>query len=152
MEEVQPVNSSFFNLEKSLTPLWKSTYYLGLTFDWCRPSPKKSWPSIIIRCCVILSTFVILFYSTFSLALKLIKVIKYPESPILNIVMEMINLSDQLILLFAYFYFVFYRCKLQTFYSDWKQMEEQLGDFKGIDPGKMKQTCNIIYKMYYYSS
>jgi len=61
----------------------------------------------------------------------------------------MINLGDQLILLFAYFYLVFNRGKLQTFFSDWKQTEEQLGDFKGIDPGKMKQTCNIIYKMYY---
>jgi len=28
-------------------------------------------------------------------------------------------------------------------------MEEQLGDFKGIDPGKMKRTCIIIYTLYY---
>ena len=148
MEEVQPVNSSFFNLEKSLTPLWKSTYYLGLTFDWCRPIPKQSRPSIMIRCFVIFSTFVILFYSTASSVLNLSKVIRNPRSTNLNIVDEMINLSDQLILLFVYFYFLFNRGKLQTFFSDWKQTEEELGDFKGIDPGKMKQTCNIIYKMY----
>jgi len=71
------------------------------------------------------------------------------ESTISAIAIEMISLGDLLILLFAYFYFVFNRCKLQTFFSDWKQIEDQLGDIKGIDPSEMKRTCTIMYKWYY---
>ena len=152
MEEInKPINNtnSFFNLEKSLSPLWKSTYYLGLTFDWCRPISKKSWQSIIIPCFIIFATFVILLYSTSSSALELSKVIRNPESTILAIVINMIIFSDQLILLLAYFYFLFNKSKLQTFFFNWKQMEEQLGVFKGTDPSKMKRTCIIIYTLHY---
>lgn len=151
MEEInKPINtSSSFNLEKSLSPLWKSTYYLGLTFDWCRPIPKKSWLSIISRCFIIFATFVTLLYSTSSLALALIEVIRNSESMILVIVLEMTALSDQLIILVAYSYFVFNRRKLQAFFSDWKQIEEPLDIYKGFDPSKMKRTCIIIYTLYY---
>ena len=151
MEDVDKSKNtdSAFNLEKSLTPLWKSTYYLGLTFDWCRPIPKQSWPSKLIRCFVIFSTFVILLYSTCSSAIQLLRVIRKPESTILDILTRMATLSDQLVLLFVCYYFIANKANMLRFFSDWNQMEEQQVTAKGINSGKIKRTCIIVYALYY---
>jgi len=151
MEDVNKSNNtdSTFNLEKSLTPLWKSTYYLGLTFDWCRLIPKQSWPSKLIRGFVMFSTFVILLYSACSSALQLIRGFRKPESTILDILTRMATLSDQLILLFVCYYFISNKAKMLRFFTDWKQMEGQLVTAKSINSGKIKRTCIIVYVLYY---
>ncbi len=106
----------FHLMEKSLTPLWKSTYYLGLSYDWCRPIPKQSKPSIIIRSLIIFFSLVVLFYSTSSLAFQLNQSISRTEIPFISKMLTMVALWHKFVILFTCFYFTFYRAEIRAFF------------------------------------
>ena len=61
MEDIKPINTTF-NLEESLKPLWKSTYYTGLAFDWCRRNQNQSLLLKSTRCLIILASLTLQFY------------------------------------------------------------------------------------------
>lgn len=45
-----------------------------------------------------------------------------------------------------------YLSMIQTFFADWGRMEEQNNAIQGVDRGKMKRTCIIVYMLYYINS
>ena len=147
MENIKSSNATF-NLEKSLSPLWKLTYYAGLTFDWCRPIPKQSPPSVIIRSFIAFILFTFLTYEASASVLQLYETLTDPTSRYYEIVLQMMSLGDDLITLLVFVYFLIYRGEIQAFFSDWRKMEEK-SIIKGVDAGKIKRTCIIVYILYY---
>ena len=136
MENIKSSNATF-NLEKSLSPLWKLTYYAGLTFDWCRPIPKQSPPSVIIRSFIAFILFTFLTYEASASVLQLYETLTDPTSRYYEIVLQMMSLGDDLITLLVFVYFLIYRGEIQAFFSDWRKMEEN-NIIKGVDAGKIK--------------
>ncbi len=117
MQNIRSSNT-IFNLEKSLSPLWKSTYYAVLPFDWFRPIPKQSVPFIIIRSFVTFMVFTLLTYSASTSVLQLYETLTDPTSRCFEIVLQMMSLGDDLITLLVFVYFVIYRADIQAFFSD----------------------------------
>ena len=140
--------SMSFNLEKSLAPLWKSTYYLGFAFDWCRPILNQGKPSITIRSLIISFALVILFYSTSSLAFQLNRSISRTDIILIFKIVTMIALWQKFVILFTCFYFAIYRAEIRAFFFHWGLMEEQ-NTLKGVDAGKLKRTCILVSALYY---
>ena len=58
------------------------------------------------------------------------------------------SLGDELITLVVFVYFLIYIADIHTFFSDWRKMEEK-NVINGVDAGKMKRTCIIVYILYY---
>ena len=141
------VHPLLFNLEKSLSPLWKWTYYIGFTFDWCRRIPNQSRLSIIIRCLVIFFSFVFQVYAISFSIYDLCRVVINPEKKFRDVVLKTIVLGDRPLVLYVWFYFLRYRADIQTFFSDWGRMEEKFT--KGFDSATIKRTVIIIYSVYY---
>ena len=150
MEEIKPkATKQHYNLETSLSPLWKLTYYTGLSFDWCRQIPKQSKLSIAIRWVIRFTSIVLQFYFILTSAFQLCRTIINPESKMINIVLNLLPLWDRVIILFVCLYLLIYRAEIQGFFSDWSRMEEQYNVFKGVDSAKLKRTSITIYTLYY---
>ena len=101
-----------------------------------------------MRCLIIFITSALQLYIISTSIIQLDRALN-PDSECVTIVLDMMTFCDKLIILYAYFFFVSYRAEIQTFFSDWGRMEEHYNAIKGVDRGKMKRTCIIVYILYY---
>lgn len=138
-----------FNLETSLSPVWKSTYYLKFLFDWCRRIPNQPSSCIAVQSAIIIASFISLLYSISCLFFQLCCVIADSEKTFYDIVQVSLTVSDQPFILFTWFYFLVNRAKIQAFFHDWRRMEEHQHANKCVDSDKIKRTCIIVYLLYY---
>jgi len=130
--------ASLFTLEKSLSPLWKWTYYIGFTFDWCRRITNQSRSSITIRCLIIFLSFIFQLYTISFTIFDLGCIIINTQSTLQDVVQKAIVLGDRPLILFVWFYFLRYRADIQAFFNDWGQMEDRF--IKGVDSATIKRT------------
>ena len=149
METLKAINYNEFNLKKSLSPIWKLTYYTGLTSDWCHSNPKqRRLLCNIIPYAIKFVTLIFLLYSTSSSVFQLHKVLINPQSKCFEISQMIMYLSDNVIVLFIWVYFVVYRSDIQAFFSDWGIIIEEEKVMKGVDANKTKRTCVVVYILY----
>ena len=141
-KKLKSINNEL-DLEKSLSPIWKSTYYLGLMFDWCHRLPNQSRASFIAHCIIIFTSFIFLVYCIVSTTPRL----KDPEAKFCYILVAFVDLGELLIILLMWLYFLFHKAKIQAFFHAWAHMEKQ--HVKGIDATKIKRTGIFIYILYY---
>ena len=138
-------NSS--QLERSLCPLWKLTYYGGLLFDWCRPI-RLGCASVAIHCITIFFFFTLFLYSTFLMITQLAKTIGNPESNFQQILILLIAFSNFPIVFITWGTYLVCRKKLLFFFHDWGQLEKQDG-FSTGRKDDIKRFCNITYGLYF---
>jgi len=148
MEELKSKEKANYNLEKSLSPLWKLTFYSGLSFDWCRRIPKQSQLSVAIRFLIRFTSIVLQSYYILTSVFELGRALANPASKLLDLVLGLLFVWDKAIILFVCVYFLIYRAEIQAFFYDWGRMEEQYNVFKGVDAGRIKRTCIIVYALY----
>jgi len=135
------------DLEKSLSPIWKSTYYLGLTFDWCHRIPNQSRASFIVHYIIIFASFIFLVYCIVSTTLELNRDLKDPKVKFRYFLNDLTELVESLIILFMWLYFLLHKAKIRAFFNAWAHMEKQ--HVKGIDAAKIKRAVIFIYILYY---
>lgn len=149
MGDIKPYNTTF-NLEESLKPLWKSTYYTGLAFDWCHRNQNQQGLILkSMRCLIILTSLTLQFYYISISVFQLNIAIQKLDENMSHIVEGMLILWDRFIILYGCFYFQVYRAEIRAFFFDWSHMEEKHNVFKGVDASKMKRTSTIVYTLYY---
>ena len=148
MDGTQFKRSTKLNLEHSLSPMWKLTYYLRLTFDWCHRIPNQRTAIKILHGLIIFFSLIYQLYLTCFYFLLLCQSMNAkPENQFLDIVRGMLLLSDQPLILFVWLYFLLRRTQIQAFFYDWENMEEH-HHAKGIDPRKIKRTCILVYTLF----
>ena len=148
MEELKSKEKVHYNLEKSLSPLWKLTFYSGLSFDWCRRIPKQSQLSIVIRFLIRFTSIALQSYFISTSLFQMGRAIASPASKLLDLVLDLLYVWDKAIILFVCVYLLVYRAEIQAFFCDWGRMEEQYNVFKGVDASRIKRTCIIVYTLY----
>ena len=146
MEALKDPND-VFNLEKSLSPLWKMTYYMGLMFDWCRRIPNQSRLVNCFRSLIIFFSFVVLLYSLSFSFFGLAHFIVDPTTKFSSIVLLVLISFEMPLIIYVWFHFLYNKTTIQAFFSDWKRIEEH--NQKGVNSSKMKRTCIIIYTLYF---
>lgn len=134
------------DLEKALSPIWRCTYYLGFTFDWCR-SLKQRRLSYAVHCLTIFCSIIFQIYVTSSFAVDLIRDLNNPETKFRDIVLNMTSFSEQPLVLFVWIFFLLKKSDIQCFFRDWKRMEKQ--QIKGIHSVQIKRTHVLVYSLYY---
>lgn len=148
MDDTQ-VNMATINLEKLLSPIWKMTFYLGVTFDWCRKVPNQSRISIALRFFIIFLLFFFLLAVLVANVDEINYTLRDTDRSLFFICLIVSNLIDQPLILYVWFTFLIYRKNLQAFFYDWGLMEEQQFPFnKGVDVRIIKRTCIIVYVTY----
>ncbi len=137
------------DLGKALSPIWKSTYYLGLTFDWCRRISKRSRASFLYlaQCLIIFVSLVFLTCYIVLSALKVGLVIRNPHSKSQDCIIQIILFDEQPLILFIWLYFLIRKADIQAFFEAWANLEKQ--HVKGIDVAQIKRTSIFVYIAYY---
>ena len=130
------------DLDMALSPIWRCIYYLGFTFDWCRPL-KQGRLSYVVHCLTIFCSIIFQFYVTSSFAVDLIRDLNNPETKFRDIVLNMTSFSEQPLVLFVWIFFLLKISDIQCFFRDWKRMETQ--QVKGINSFKIKRTHALVY-------
>lgn len=146
MEELKN-HADVFKLEKSWSPLWMMTYYMGLMFDWCRRIPNQSRLVNCFRCLIIFFSFAVLLYSLSFSFYGLAQLIIDPTTKFSKIVLLVLISFEMPIIIYVWFHFLYNKTAIQVFFSDWKRMEEH--HKKGVNSSKLKRTCIIIYTLYF---
>lgn len=123
MEEFKNHND-VFNLEKSLSPLWKMTYYMGFMFDWCRRIPNQNRWVNCFRCLIIFFSFIVLIYSLFFSFYGLVQYIIDPATKFSSIVILVLISFELPLIIYVWFHFLCKKTTIQAFFSDWKRIEE----------------------------
>ena len=143
MEELKSNEKVHYNLEKSLSPLWKLTFYSGLSFDWYRRIPKQSQLSIVIRFLIRFTSIALQSYYILTSLFQMGRAIANPASKLLDLVLDLLYVWDKAIILFVCVYLLVYRTEIQAFFCDWGRMEEQYHVFKGVDVGRIKSLLFV---------
>ncbi len=135
------------NLESSLAPIWKLTYYSGLMFDWCREFPKQSCLSKTLHYIVIFVSLGIELYLMTSYAYQLGVAFIRPQRQTNDLVFKVIVFFDKPITLFTWIYFLLNRYRLLTFFKDWSDLERK--QVKGVDLAGIRRTSFSLYAYYF---
>lgn len=150
MEPGTKLNSTTpLNLGKSLCPLWKLTYYSGLTFDWSSRRIQANQNKLLsfIRSIFVFMALILYFFIVSLSVAQIFQSSIDPGNKFYGIVFDIIFFGEKPMILFVWFYFLVYRTNIKAFLSDWCRMEEEY--IKGIDSARIKRTCTIVYVLYY---
>ena len=127
-----------------MTPLWKLTYYSGLTFDWCRPI-QRGRLSTIVHLIVILFSLLALLCLFIKFGFELVITMK-KGSPLQDILLLLVVSCDLPMTLTTWTTFLVRRKSFLAFFHDWKQLEKQLHI---VDGASIKIVSTVIYLIYF---
>ena len=133
-------------LERSLSPLWKLTYYSGLLFDWCRPM-RLGCASVAIHCVTIIFFWLLTIYNTIAMITELAKILDDPKATFQQILILFISFSNFPLIFIAWSTYLLRRKSLLIFFRDWSKLEKQelnIDRKDGID-----RICIITYGLYF---
>ena len=137
-----------FNLQTTLSPLWKWTYCMGFTFDWCRQIPNQFRVFTTIRWLVIIFGFILQFYIITSSLMELTRAITNPEVKFYDLFLDIASFSEQPLIIFVWFHFLYDKFKFQAFSNDWVRMEKQQ-IMNGVDEKNTKKTRFFVNTLYF---
>ena len=132
-------------LERSLAPLWKLTYYSCLMFDWCKPI-QKGHLSTILRRILIFVSFIILFYLIANSICELITTIMNANATLRDILILLVTDADLPLTLITWATYLVRRNELLIFFRDWSLLEKQQ---KVVDYTEVKRLAKILYFIYF---
>lgn len=114
--------NSNVTLEETLRPLWKFTYYCGISLDWCSPIVNK------YRICKLTHYFSVVAIITLLVFMMLFELVQVFEtiklsSNIHGIVTNIIWLVPVPLVLITQINYLHARQKFLDFFEDWKKLE-----------------------------
>ncbi len=146
---MQNLASSSSFLERSLSPLWKLTYYSGFLFDWCRPI-HTSRISAIVHWIIITLSFNILIYKIANFTCQMILTMMDVNASFQHAIGFLVPLSNLPLIIFTWTRYLLRRVKFLAFFRDWKIMEDHQLSSSTIsdDVLNIKKVCFIINVLY----
>lgn len=133
------------SLERSLSPLWKFTYYSGLLLDWSRPM-RSGCLSIVIHCITIPLFFSSMIYYSVNMIFQVVQAVTNPErSSLYEVMLPLVSWSNFPLIFLAWATYLLQRTKLLAFFRDWNRLEKQ----HIIDNESIKRFCIIVYGLYF---
>jgi len=143
LKQVLQQKVPYYSLERSLTPVWKVTYYGGMLLDWCQ-SIRRGRLSTILRCFVITLALTIFFYHLASSVLQLIWAISSPGKKFRDLIHIISRISLQPIIILTWLLFLIRRRQYLNFFRDWAKQEQVSIDYT-VDFCSIRRTFLKVY-------
>ena len=138
-------------LEEILRPIWKFTYYSGVTQDWCQPIPRNFTFTTIHFLFVILS----LFLFTFGFIFELVQLVLVIQSTtyVHELIPNLMWLAPLPLALVTQIKYIRCRHDFLRFFRQWRQLEKNLEEYElRFEPvnrlswnKKIQRTMCVIY-------
>ena len=135
-------------LEKSLSPLWKISYYGGFLVQWLRPvGPGQStrWIMIARSCWVFFTLLITLFMGTL-LSVQLAVDIEHPLQIGGCILVGLLKFSIFPVAVATQIDYLANRKKYRAFFESWNRFEQPVQVDKQF--GNIKKSCINVYIIY----
>lgn len=126
-DRVRQIDGPNITLEETLRPLWKLTFYCGVSFDWCSPIICKS-KYHIYRFSHYLSIALSFSLLVFLMLFELVQILRQIEksSSIHGIVLNFMWFVPVPIALITQMNYIFGRKAFLNFFEDWSKIEKDI--------------------------
>jgi len=143
--DLSNTNHRQITLEKTLSPLWKTSYYCGLLFDWCQPIRNQGVISVFLRW---ISVFFVVFLLLFFSIVDAIRFIAYLYEQNEGFVTVVVSFFPKLVALATQISFLVYHNDIQNYFSYLsKSLETPMTVSHRF--GSVKRASIIIYIFYF---
>lgn len=139
----------FSMLDDSLKPIWQTSRFTYILFDWCHTRLNQHPASVVARHITVYISFASIIFLSIYQALQLDIELFKPNSSIYNVLPNLMWFSSCPVAVVTYVKFILHRSDYLKFFSEWRHLEQQLGIQKAH---LEKQLYYIVYGIYLFTA